>query len=133
MKQRPAFERFYRLLVRLYPARFREHFGDDIVQLARDQWREQSTTGMRLQFVCKILGDLTSSLVQQHIEKQRRNMKSIPKNKLSLRLAVVAITLSFIGAVVWQLGTTVGAILLIGSSILLAARAVTEWQRPRTE
>ena len=123
------FERLYRHLVRLYPARFRSEFGDDIIQLARDQWREKTTFGMRVVFLFKILGDLTSSLVQQHIEKQRSNMQNMPKNKLSLRLAIAAVALSFVGCVVWQLGTVAGTILLICSSLLLAMRVVAASSR----
>lgn len=121
------------MAVRLYPASFREQFGPDMVQLFRDQWREQLTARMRLAFCCKILGDLTSTLVQQHIKERKRVMQNMPKNKLSLGLAVLAIVVSFVGAVAWQLGPAGGAILLICSAVLLAARVVAEWQRPKGE
>jgi hypothetical protein len=133
MKPRTAIERLYRLSLRLYPACFHREFGDDVVQLARDQWREQTTVSGRIAFICKILGDLTSSLVKQHIEKQRRVMKNMPKNKLSVGLAVLAVAVTFFGLFAGHLGAWVAAIVIIISGILLMARVYAEWQRARSE
>lgn len=58
-------ERVYRLLLRLYPRRFRERFGEDLVAVFREQRQEAEYTGRlgALRFWRDIGADLTRTLV----------------------------------------------------------------------
>jgi len=40
-------ERCYRLLLHLYPASFREQFGDEMVEFYRERWRAEGTRRWR--------------------------------------------------------------------------------------
>ena len=63
-------EKIYTLLLRLYPADFRETYGDDALQLFRDRWRDETGFFPRLRLWLDLLADLALSLpgMQRHAE-----------------------------------------------------------------
>ena len=61
--------RLYGVLVRLYPRRFRDEYGADMVQLIRDQCADEPTWR-----VCaRAATDLAITIPAQHMETHRRN------------------------------------------------------------
>src|SRR5579863_1678472 len=54
--------RFYRLLLSLYPARFREEYAEPLQQQFRDDHREAQTPGERARLWLSALGDLAWSI-----------------------------------------------------------------------
>ncbi len=64
-------ERHYRRLLLLYPARFRLKFGDEMLQLFRDQWREvQGSSGLRrLRFWLWLCADTGWAVGHEHLNK----------------------------------------------------------------
>jgi hypothetical protein len=61
-------EKIYTWLLRLYPANFRETYGDDALQLFRDRWRDETGLFPRLRLWLDLLADLVVSLprMQRH-------------------------------------------------------------------
>jgi Peptidase family S41/N-terminal domain of Peptidase_S41 in eukaryotic IRBP len=54
-------ERVYSWLLRLFPARFRETYGDDALQLFRDRWRDETGFLPRLRLCLDLLADFSIS------------------------------------------------------------------------
>jgi hypothetical protein len=57
-------EKLYSCLLRLYPAHFREAYGDEALQLFRDRAKHEPV----LRFWLDILTDLALSLPRQHLK-----------------------------------------------------------------
>lgn len=51
-------ERIYGLLLRLYPSRFREAYGEEALQLFRDRSRDEKSSTARIRLWCDLLLDL---------------------------------------------------------------------------
>ncbi len=63
MEERPAaLERTYRSLLRLFPAEFRDEYGEDVMQLFRDRRRELASSPRRARavFWLRVLSDLVA-------------------------------------------------------------------------
>lgn len=58
MKHRGWEETLYRILLRLYPRRFREEHGDDALELFRDRLAEARRTGRRGRFLTRAMADV---------------------------------------------------------------------------
>ena len=72
---RSASERLYRVLLGLYPARFRQRFGFDMVQLFRDYHREagiRPNSFARMVLWCETLFDLVVGTLQEHLREFRQ-------------------------------------------------------------
>jgi len=54
-------EKLYRWLLRLYPSRFREAYGDDALQLFRDRFRDEAGLFLRLRLGLDLLADFALS------------------------------------------------------------------------
>jgi len=65
-------EKFYASLLRLYPAHFREAFGDDALQLFRDRWRRERGFFPSLRLWLDLLADLAISVPRQYRHIQPR-------------------------------------------------------------
>jgi hypothetical protein len=66
-------ERFFALLLRLYPARFRREYGEEAERLVRDRLREERGALPRARLWCGLLADLALSLPREH----RRNLRGL--------------------------------------------------------
>lgn len=67
-------ERLYRGLLHLYPARFRDRFGDDMVQVFGDQMRGARTEGQTPAVVAtwlRAIIDLLATAASEHIRRDR--------------------------------------------------------------
>ncbi len=65
-------ERIYGWLLRLYPAQFRETYGDAALQLFRDRLRDERGFFPRLRLWLDLLTDLAVSLPREHASTPRR-------------------------------------------------------------
>lgn len=113
-------ERAYRALVHLYPREFREEFGDDMVALFREQYRDEPA----LLVVVRSLVDLALTVPSQHVE-TRMHTNPTPVTTLMY----LAVTLA--GLVLAVVGGTAPLALVTGALIAVAAGAlaVLTWQR----
>lgn len=59
-------ERLYSLLLRLYPARFRQEYGEEAMQLVRERLRDEQGFGARLRLWLELLADLGFSAPREH-------------------------------------------------------------------
>ncbi len=59
-------EKFYALLLRLFPSRFREAYGEDALQLVRDRLRDETGLFARLGLWADLLWDLALSVPPSH-------------------------------------------------------------------
>ena len=59
-------ETIYRLLLRLYPSRFRSRFGDEAIQLFRDRLRDERGVLRRTRLWLDVLRDLARSAPREH-------------------------------------------------------------------
>jgi hypothetical protein len=66
-------QRVYRLLVRLYPAAHRQAFGEQMVQMFGDHYRDaiEGRGDNRLRFWLAVLADLAASLLTEHAAEAR--------------------------------------------------------------
>jgi len=60
-------EKIYAWLLRLYPSRFRETYGDEALQLFRDRARDEKGFFARLRLWLDLIGDLAHSLPVEHL------------------------------------------------------------------
>ncbi|HTX41015.1 MAG TPA: hypothetical protein VMD25_04250 [Acidobacteriaceae bacterium] len=70
-------EKLYALLLRLYPARFRAHYGDEALQVFRDRMRDERGPGARVRLWLDVLADLGRSLPQEH-RRAARPIATVP-------------------------------------------------------
>src|SRR5215831_1448322 len=60
-------ERIYAWLLRLYPVRFRETYGDEALQLFRDRTRDEAGFFPRLRLWLDLLMDVTISIPREYL------------------------------------------------------------------
>jgi hypothetical protein len=65
-------ERIYRILLRAYPRRYREHFAEPMARCFRDQLHSSSTPFARLTLWLRTLADLACSVPARHFEARVR-------------------------------------------------------------
>jgi Peptidase family S41 len=63
-------EKFYALLLRLFPSRFRRSYGEDALQLFRDRARDESGFAPRLRLWFDLLADLLISVPREYLYAQ---------------------------------------------------------------
>jgi len=105
--------RVYRLLVRLYPREFRDEYGADMVQLLRDQRRDESS--WRVGVRCAV--DFAVSVPTQHIEARMNRPATHLVPLLYTALAVGGLLFAILG------GSNI-AIVALGASISISAGAM---------
>ncbi len=69
--------RFYRLLLFLYPARFRQKFGAEMLRLFKDQWRDvqpSKSTLRRLRFWLWLCADTAWAAGREHLSGMNESM-----------------------------------------------------------
>jgi len=111
----------YGMLLRLYPRDFREEYGEDMVQLIRNQLRDESSTRVWARTVLDLALTVPSIRVEAHMSRRT----SAPfiygvATVVCIVLAVVA-------------GTTVGvSVVGLAGVLLFGSLAFTAWRRART-
>lgn len=80
----------YRLLVRLYPRSFRDQFGPDLVQLLRDQYREEPAGRV----LARAAVDLAITIPTQHLETTMHRNPNPVVPFLYLAIAVAGVTVA---------------------------------------
>lgn len=74
-------EKLYVLLLRLYPARFRNEYRDDALQLLRDRLRDERGFFLRLQLFVDILADLFVSVPSAYLHDQPALVAALAKHR----------------------------------------------------
>lgn len=112
--------RAYGVLTRLYPRRFRDEYGIDMVSMFRDQSRDESAWRV----VCRSAIDLAITIPTQHLEASMRRNPSplVPITYLAIALA---------GVLLAVIGGTNATTAIIGLAIALGAGTigVISWRR----
>jgi hypothetical protein len=114
--------RAYRALLRLYPRRFRDQYGADMVLLMREQRTEESASRLFI----RSMVDLAISLPTQHLEAR---MRRAPNPLVPLAYAIAAVA----GLLLAILGGTNPAMLVLGLGLAVFAGAIATlaWRRSR--
>jgi hypothetical protein len=112
--------RVYRALIRLYPRRFRDEYGADMVQLIREQCRDEST----VRVLARAVMDAAISIPAQHVEAR---MRTAPNRLVPL----VYVTAAVAGLLVATLGGSDPATLVLGLGLAAIAGmiGVVSWRR----
>jgi hypothetical protein len=120
MKGDGAAIRAYGALLRLYPRRFRDQYGDDMVLLMREQRTEESAPRV----FARSMIDLAISIPTQHLEAR---MHRAPSPLVPLAYATAAVA----GLLVAIVGGTNWTMLVLGLSLAVVAGAVAvaAWRR----
>jgi uncharacterized protein YwlG (UPF0340 family) len=115
-----GFLRAYGALVALYPREFRDEYGADMVQLARDACRDDPPWRV----ACRVLVDLAISIPTQHLE---LHMHRSPSPLIPLIYSAV----SGAGVVLALAGGTNVSFLVVGLAVAAIAGmlAVIAWRR----
>lgn len=71
-------EKLYALLLRLYPSRFRETYGDDALQLFRDRVRHEAGLFSRVRLCQDLLTDLLISVPREYFHAQPELLTTSP-------------------------------------------------------
>jgi len=113
-------EHAYRALIRLYPRRFRDEYGNDMVLLIRDQCRDESA----LRVAARSTVDLAIAIPTQHLEAR---MNRAPRPFVPLVhavLAIAGIALAIVG------GSNVASLAIgLGIAIGSGTLAILAWRR----
>jgi hypothetical protein len=122
MSRDRAAVRMYGALVRLYPRRFREEYGPDLVGLFRDQCEDESVTR-----ACgRAAVDLVITIPTQHLEaKMHRSSRTL--------VPLLFTALAVAGFVVAIIGGSFLPTIVIGLAIAFGAgaAAIAAWRRNR--
>ena len=120
MKGDGAAIRAYGVLLRLYPRRFRDEYGADMVLLMREQRSEESASRV----FTRSMVDLAISIPTQHLEAR---MRRAPNPLVPLVYATAAIA----GLLVAILGGSNAATIVLGFglAVVAGAIAVVAWRR----
>ncbi len=97
----------YDALLNLYPADHRRDYGPLMLQLFRDQLRDaQRGSGAlrRTRLCCRTLLDLIRSAGTEHLNSQRKHLKTMKPSKLSLLLVAVAFSSALISIALGEQG-----------------------------
>ena len=93
--------RLYTLLLKLYPARFREEYGSPMESLFRDEYREADGIRARIRLWLRALSDLALSIPQELLRELwldlKHSIRIYAKRPLTTALAIIALGLA-IGA-----------------------------------
>lgn len=123
----PRTLRVYRMLVRLYPERFREEYGPDLVALVADQLRDEPTWRV----LARSAVDLALTLPTRHLE---AHMDRAPTPVVPALFGALALSAVIVGAIVGH-PLVLLACLAVGVAAgwlgLLAAHRARPLTRPR--
>jgi len=136
--ERDAAERVYALLLRAYPAAFRERFGAEMRQLFRDRRRDAAERGEgAARFWLGLAADAVRSLPAQHLADLRERRHAAPaltpvhrfqdRAMIFRKLAgavLVLIALFHIGIDVAHPHSSMGGLAILLTALMLAAGAV---------
>jgi Peptidase family S41 len=75
-------EKIYALLLRLYPAHFREAYGNEALQLLRDRARDERGFFQRLRFWTDLLADLIVSLPREYHNLRPARVAALTRHRL---------------------------------------------------
>lgn len=122
MNARPAVD-IYRGLLRLYPRRFRDEYGPDMVLLFADQLRDEPA----MRVLARGAADLASTVPTRHLE---AHMNRPPNPTVPVFFAA----LSAAGALLGIIGGSGPGMLAVGVSVaaVAGALAVASWRHART-
>lgn len=67
-------ERIYRILLRLYPGRFRREYGEPMLQAFRDLWREAASPAQRRRVWARTAFDLWQTAREEQMTELRTNL-----------------------------------------------------------
>lgn len=120
MNRPPIAERAYAALVRLYPRRFREDYGNDMVRLFHDQRHD----GPRARVYLRATRDLILTIPHQHLEVH------VNRNPTAA-LLLIYLTVALVGVVVAVVGGSSAPALIIGAALAASgtALAIATWRR----
>ena len=92
----PAWERLYRIMLRLYPASFRQAYGEALVQAFRDECREHPDQLMTvyIKSTCDVLKNASAERLEQMTTRRRL------LGALRLGGAITAYMLSWLGLII---------------------------------
>jgi hypothetical protein len=112
--------RAYRALTRLYPRRFRDEYGTDMVVLVRDQCRDEAAWRV----FPRLLVDLAITIPTQHLEARMRRAPSPLVPLIYLAVAAAGLLAAIAG------GTNVTALVIgLGIALIAGTIGVTAWRR----
>ena len=122
MKTRPALG-IYRRLLWLYPRRFRDEFGPDMVQLVANQLRDEHALRVWSRVVVDLL--ITAPARQLEAHMHRRSTSSVP---------ILFAAISAAGAGLMLIGGTSVGVLAFGAVVAAAAGAIAivAWRQNAT-
>jgi len=100
-KTRPISYRIYDLLLRAYPAKFRDEYGPPMAQVFRDCHRAEKRRGKLAGLWLRTLLDVVHSAPQEHIEnlaKEKPYMKNLKNDAIALLgcVGIIAVTLALL-------------------------------------
>jgi hypothetical protein len=127
MTTSPVAVRVYRQLVRLYPRRFREEYGPDLVGLLADQLRDEPTWRV----ATRTAVDLALTLPSRHLETR---MDRSPTPVVPVLFGAIALSAVVVGAAVGHplvLLACIAVAVTSGWLGLLAAHRARPLTRPR--
>jgi hypothetical protein len=110
----------YRVLIRLYPRQFRREYGSDLVQLMREQRRDDRP----MRVFARSAIDLAISIPHQHLEARMNNP---PTRLTSVAAAIAAVAGVLLAVIGGSAPTTI--VLGIGLAAIAGAVAVVAWRQ----
>ncbi len=112
--------RAYRTLTRLYPRRFRDEYGPDMVSLFRDQCRDEPAWRV----LPRASVDLAITIPIQHLESSMRRAPSRVVPLAYLAIAAAGLLLAILG------GTNVATVIIgVGMALGAGTVGVLAWRR----
>ncbi len=120
MSRDPIAVRAYGAFIRLYPRRFRDEYGTDMVAMFREQSRDESTRRVLIRSAL----DLAITIPTQHLEASMRKSPSPLVPLIYMAIAIAGLLLAVVAG-------TNPAIAIIGLGIALVAGTVgtVAWRR----
>ena len=89
--------RLYGLLLFAYPAEFRREFGNEMLQVFRDSYRDEARAGSLPRFWLRILLDLASTVVKERVDSsQRRGVMNRRSDGMALLGCIGIIVIAFV-------------------------------------
>jgi len=115
----------YRLAVRLYPKRFREEYGPDLVGLLADQLRDEPTWRVLARSAVDLALTVPTRHLEAHMSRSATTLFTVILGAVALGAVVVGVTVGSLGVLLPCLAV---AVLAVALALVAAHRA-----RPLTE
>ena len=131
-KSKGRSENIYRRLLGLYPKAFRDQFGDSMAQLFREQREDVRRAAKPFGMMCfwlRIVGDLGSTVVREHISEVAHLMKTCLRSPVfwKSRLALAGV---FTASVLLMMTAVVSVALSLPKVFRSTARIVVKQVDP---